>query len=1124
MTNQLNDDQIRNNELDEIRNSGLKENNALRVHTYLRANERARSRRLPRWIWELLQNALDASTAHNDPLTVKIEYSPEELVFLHNGSSFKAKQIFNLIYHGSTKADQEEAIGEYGSGFLTTHLLSPEIKVSGQFNNKQWFDFRLTRKSDSPDALLDLMDEAWENFKESLSTPEQSIPDSFTTRFIYPIIGAEAEEAVEKGIETLKQCTPFVVVFNSKFSSIDINNHNETLRFEVIKRHSIDASGIQHITVAAHKNGNSSENKYILISDEKKTSVAAPLELNSDGSVCQSVEKIPRLFKAVPLVGTESFSFPAVINSLDFKPSEDRDDVYIGLSNDEANTKNQTVIEKSCKLLVHLLQYAASEGWHHVHQWAEVSTIQHPTEETQKWLRTCIREKFIEEIRKTPTVLSEVGNAIVPKEARLPVQENGGEVEVLWDLLKDVKGLLEKLPKREEAAGWCNTIKSWADVYTNEPMSLFSEAIDGRKSASRIEELLEKLGGYHIENLQKLLQENVCAVDWLNQFYKFLIDNGYSDEIRKHRFILDQAGGFHQLSDLHRDLNIANELKDIAKLLGWSIHSQLRNTKLISLEKIEVGTEDWDSTYTVERLLTLLRNSANRNPIPDDNFKKASVNFFAWIVYQKHYSHLQGFPVFGETTDSDEPLVIHLPRLTQDNLQEDERPLAPVLSWENDLQNYSELFPRRHILANTFFDAVPDSDIWQTLEEKGFIRKDVIIRHRRKVLFETFPPHDPLTEEDTHETQQEITVSNIAFLGTKDIGIIDRVRKSPPLARKFWHFLTEWLITHNSEAVKIIDEVCTCGETHRCYPAEWLVPMVNRKWVPLGESKADRVTAETLANLLRDSSWNMSSLSEDHPVAKLLEAISVARFDLLRQTAAENEDTRVAVDNALMKMIAKTGGNTDDLDLAIEYIEALKDDEDLPNVIAERRERKRVVRENQDLGQQVETLVKENLTQKNFEGKGFTLERTGKGSDFEMEDTEGITTLNVARGDRKWLIEVKATRTEGDNQSVRMTSTQAQTAVKENEKFLLCVVPLGQEKATVETVKENMRFIQNIGDRLTPLCENLDLLEDFREEITTNASSGVKLVCEAGTTRIQVNRSVWEDEGFPLEKLAEHLK
>ena len=55
MTNQSNYNEIRNSVLDEIRNQGLKENNALRVYTYLKSNERARDRRLPRWIWELLK-------------------------------------------------------------------------------------------------------------------------------------------------------------------------------------------------------------------------------------------------------------------------------------------------------------------------------------------------------------------------------------------------------------------------------------------------------------------------------------------------------------------------------------------------------------------------------------------------------------------------------------------------------------------------------------------------------------------------------------------------------------------------------------------------------------------------------------------------------------------------------------------------------------------------------------------------------------------------------------------------------------------------------------------------------------------------------------------------------------
>ena len=578
MINQSNYDETEDSALDEIRNQGLKENNALRVYTYLRANERARSRRLPRWIWELLQNAHDASIAREEPLIVNIKYSPGELVFSHNGSSFEVKQIFNLIYHGSTKADEEEAIGEYGSGFLTTHLLSPEIKVSGQLDNKQnsrrRFDFCLTRKSDSSDDLLELMDEAWDDFKESLlSNQELSMSDSFTTQFVYPIVGVEAEEAVEKGIETLKQCAPFVVVFDPKFSVIDINNHGETLCFEAIEHLSMNTAEIQEITVEERKNENSNKNKYLLaLGGDKKTSVAVPLESNSNGSVCQSVENIPRLFKAFPLVGTEFFSFPAIINSFKFTPTEDRNGVQLGLNDtDPENIENQAIIEEACTLLVHLLQFSASKGWYHVHRWAEIPVIQNKDWLNTEWIKTCIKGNLIAQIRQTPAVLNADDNPIAPRQAKIPLAKSEVSVQILWDLFGALMVERKFLPRREEAIGWCDVIKSWSDVYQGEPIALFNEGRNGPKLVSDLEKFLERHGGNRIESLQNLLQEDVSAGDWLNQLYDFLNGNGFGNEIHSRRFVLDQSGGFNQLSKLYRDIGIDEELKEIAELFGWHI-------------------------------------------------------------------------------------------------------------------------------------------------------------------------------------------------------------------------------------------------------------------------------------------------------------------------------------------------------------------------------------------------------------------------------------------------------------------------------------------------------------------------------------------------------------------------
>ena len=93
-----------------------------------------RTVRHTRWIWELLQNAHDASTPADNNLIAEIKYRQGELVFSHNGRSFTADEVAHLICSGTTKGEDEdkETIGQYGTGFLTTHLLSLKIDVSGQ--------------------------------------------------------------------------------------------------------------------------------------------------------------------------------------------------------------------------------------------------------------------------------------------------------------------------------------------------------------------------------------------------------------------------------------------------------------------------------------------------------------------------------------------------------------------------------------------------------------------------------------------------------------------------------------------------------------------------------------------------------------------------------------------------------------------------------------------------------------------------------------------------------------------------------------------------------------------------------------------------------------------------------
>ena len=1076
-------------EPDRIRTKVLTENTAQGVLNHLKALESNRARMLTRWIWELLQNARDTSATF-----ASIERGQGEVIFRHDGTKFKMHEIAHLIYHGSTKVEDGETIGQYGSGFLTTHLLSPTIDVSGQLDDGRSFKFSLRREVGSVQELSDSMEQAWNDFNNSL--PVASPPNGFTTRFRYP--GEDAAKAAKDGLAALKRCAPFVVVFNKAFSRININSSDETTSFRVTERVPLAQDGLQEITVSENENGSRKDRIYLL-AEGAETAVAVPLGPTGDGNrALLLINDTPRLFLGFPLIGTEKFSFPAVINSFVFTPTEDRDGLYLWRNDDEANRENQTAMGEACKLLIRLIQFAAESGWSNIYALANVSALRgDPTWLDPDSLRALLEEQLIERIRKTPAVLCRLG-AISPEDSVLPLTETGTGVENLWDLLDGLEEFRQKLPRQNEAVGWCNTIRSWMTVCKCQPTS-FEEAFDGRKLAEHVEKKTKNAGEDYgcLENLQKLLREDVSAVEWLNRLYQFLKDDGLKEVIHTQSIILDQGGCLNRLSNLHRDQDIAEELKDIAKLLGWDIRLELRDKRIPSLAN-EVGAGNRDSEYVVGEIIKKLQERAENNP--DDDFGKASLSLFTWIVGQENLNLLRGFPVFTKEGSVGGLTVVYLPRAAQDS----DRLLAPVSAWPEDLRPFDDLFPQNRILADTFFEAVPDPETWRILDEQGFIRTNVVVRGEVSSDTEfsdrTFRLKGPLSGDgDTkHRTVDCITVTDIAFLTD---GIMTRVRQSPRRAYLFWRFLTEWLVKEDVQGLEVKESQCACESTHQHFQAAWLVQVGENRWIRRGDTYF-QATAQSLANLLRDNGWNPGSLNENPAAVELLKAIGVTRFDLMRALASKSDKERAAMDDQLTYLITATGG---DLSHVREFVEDLENDKELPTFLKKRREDVQMARKNQHLGQLGEELMKKSL-----EDKGFTVTRTGTGSDYEIK---------LSSGDQSWLVEVKSTQ----GQAVRMSDTQARKAVEKEDGFLLCVVPVESETPALDEVRDKMRFVENIDSLVEPLCNGLDEFEDLRKEIMDDKSSGVQLVVEAGTARVRVDKSVW-DKGFRLEDLSKKLK
>ena len=1076
-----------------------------------------------RWIWELLQNAHDARQDNGIIVEVRYDVQKRKLVFLHNGRGFKAGEIAHLIKSGTTKDENDEAThGKFGRGFLTTHLLSPTVNITGQLNDESWFDFVLERDRESKNTLADSLERSKDAFLNSISVNKPEIPENFTTQFVYPICEQKQEVAVNEGIALLKQCAPYVLIFNGEFLSINIVESDKTMCFKVNNSPIPVASDIQQVTVVK----NEAKMEYLLAQNQhQKTSVAVQMKSNSENPICLSVENIPKLFSAFPLVGTDLLSFPAVINNPNFLLPADRDGVQFD--------KNRKIFEGASNLLIDLINHAALRCWKSVHQWAKIPHPDSLSNQMDTGWEECIKN-LIKSIQQTPSVQTLSGEPKSLLESILAVTEKRENVIVLWDLLHDWQEYREKLPKRDEAVGWYDVIKSFQGCELI--------GFDGRKLATDIQDCSS------LKVLQNMLQD-VCGVKWLDRFYDFLKkDELFNNMVPEFSFVPNQVGMFCKLSVLNRDKYIDEELKDIDQILGGNLRERLRDKSLTSLEDMD-DTKDLNNDKIIGDLIDDLKNKARdtEHLQSAEKFRDASVRLFAWLLSKKQYGRLPDFPTFSKRTDSLD--IINLPHPKSDDSPEIYRPLAPVPSWDNDLQNYWKLFPIKHILADRFYDAISDEDIWRTLEEQKYIRKDVIIRYSSNISFKTFQPNDHLSEDTEHESKEEIAISNIAFLTEKNIGIIDSVRKSRPLTYQFWCFLTEWLVIRDSGNLEIVENVpCTCEDTHRYYPALWLNSVVKRKWVSLGENQADYLKTDTLANLLRENGWDPSTLIQNNHISKLLEAVGISRFDLIREIMVD-ENERYAVEDAMVEIVRKSDGSVTHLNQAIKYIEAAASNESLSEHVEvllesteeelsqarkimrhiqednklflqefeKSKDRTCTIKKNQSVGKHVEKLVEQILKEK-FPKQKFNVKSVHEGADFE------IVELVVSQGNKKLWIEVKSTRNGSDLQEVKMSPLQAKKAVKEKEDFLLCVVPIPEgSEINLEIVRKNMRFIANIGDKVASLCENLDRLEEVRIDITTGATSDVRLDIEKNKAGILVNQTLWEKYGIPLGKLVEHL-
>tara|TARA_R110001632_G_scaffold232806_1_gene374684 strand:- start:43527 stop:44453 length:927 start_codon:yes stop_codon:yes gene_type:complete len=270
-----------------------------------------------RWAWELLQNAKDSTVSdENHEISVQIILDNNQVEFKHNGIHFTEKDIRGLINQISSKEveenEQTRKTGRFGTGFLTTHLLSRVIQIRGvlKSENEQFYRFKfpLDRTGKTMRELAPKIETAWSKFHNSVLEVNHNDYNinEFNTSFCYSLITSEQQEVAKTGIDEFTKLLPYVLAFIPKIKSIQIiDNTRDTDVLFLNNNNRLD----EFITLIERIENNIKSNIYILNYSGDKSSIACELEKENDKYFFKNLENLPKLFCDFPLIGLKIFTF-----------------------------------------------------------------------------------------------------------------------------------------------------------------------------------------------------------------------------------------------------------------------------------------------------------------------------------------------------------------------------------------------------------------------------------------------------------------------------------------------------------------------------------------------------------------------------------------------------------------------------------------------------------------------------------------------------------------------------------------------------------------------------------------------------------------------------------------------
>ena len=539
-----------------------------------------------RWPWELMQNAKDSISGTNrDSVEVILEITDDSVIFQHDGCPFNGKTYLALLYkYSEGKANNTESTGRFGTGFLTTHSLSKVVKMEGPIIDEDeticGFEVTMYRDGKNNEELIDGMIKM-ENEKKFWRKKHPR-----WTKFNYILKTKRNIESSKLGAYNFKINIVLTMLFNQKFKKVELKSKDINLIYE--KNKELQKEEKNNIEIIAYTltnvNINELKSRVFLHSKinekseeltehfdkERYLTVECALEIDPTNKTIICNEKSPCLFCSLPLVGSENHILPFILNSNDFEPSTERQEILLDgaeIKKDEKrNNKevptdvgiNRYILRRSYELFGRIVKYCSENKYNNLHLLCrglkDIPNVGKYFD--KKWYL----ENYMKDMRnilyKYPIIYNTNDELSLIKEMNFPIYDKYEEkfTEIYYKLVKE---LYIYVPRYEESIQWSKYL--WEN-------GLETNRID-------IHKLIDKYN------------ESKHSIEYNNCFIKFIWEN-YKELTFTKRVLINQENEYilYNEKEFAQSINVNEDIINCVEELGNKWRQNHLKTNITSID------------------------------------------------------------------------------------------------------------------------------------------------------------------------------------------------------------------------------------------------------------------------------------------------------------------------------------------------------------------------------------------------------------------------------------------------------------------------------------------------------------------------------------------------------------